>query len=189
MLENVIKKLFPIRDEKNRPCTFPNFGSQVFGDDEEGRALWQDGKGFYADRSADSEKLGGADASEYAKKTDISDVSNESGMISDAWQAGKYYPAQYYCIHENTLYKCKANHTSGSTFDAMYWEATNVSSEIVFVNQRVDVSNDAIATKKDIWGYLGQNNIAFEIDGNYLYVQVFNNGVGSLFNVEMNKIV
>ena len=33
MLENVIKKLFPIRDEKGRPCTFPTFASQVFFDD------------------------------------------------------------------------------------------------------------------------------------------------------------
>lgn len=33
MLENVIKKLFPIRDENNRPCTFPTFASQVFFDD------------------------------------------------------------------------------------------------------------------------------------------------------------
>lgn len=34
MLENVIKKLFPIRDENNQPCTFPTFASQVF--DENG---------------------------------------------------------------------------------------------------------------------------------------------------------
>ena len=33
MLGNVIKKLFPIRDEKGRPCTFPTFASQVFFDD------------------------------------------------------------------------------------------------------------------------------------------------------------
>lgn len=33
MLENVIKKLFPIRDENNQPCTFPTFASQVFFDD------------------------------------------------------------------------------------------------------------------------------------------------------------
>lgn len=33
MLENVIKKLFPIRDEEDRPCTFPTFASQVFFDD------------------------------------------------------------------------------------------------------------------------------------------------------------
>ena len=33
MLENVIKKLFPIRDENNRPCTFPTFADQVFMDD------------------------------------------------------------------------------------------------------------------------------------------------------------
>lgn len=33
MIENVIKKLFPIRDEKGQPCTFPTFASQVFFDD------------------------------------------------------------------------------------------------------------------------------------------------------------
>ena len=33
MLQDVVKKLFPIRDENNQPCTFPTFASQVFMDD------------------------------------------------------------------------------------------------------------------------------------------------------------
>lgn len=69
----VTKKRYPILDENNQPSTFPNFGSQVFGDDDEGRALWQNGKGFYADLSKNSENcynLGNAPANEYQKKKD-----------------------------------------------------------------------------------------------------------------------
>ena len=33
MAIEVIKKLFPIRDENNRPSTYPTFASQVFMDD------------------------------------------------------------------------------------------------------------------------------------------------------------
>lgn len=64
----VIKKKYPILDENGQPSTFPNFGSQVFGDDDNARPLWQDGSGFHADNS---DKLGGIVASSYALKTDI----------------------------------------------------------------------------------------------------------------------
>lgn len=49
MIENVIKKLFPIRDEKGQPCTFPTFASQVFFDD--GSVL--EGKEFGSSGSID----------------------------------------------------------------------------------------------------------------------------------------
>ena len=84
MLENVIKKLFPIRDENNQPCTFPTFGSQVFGEDGDNRALWQAGKGFYADRSADSEKLGGKAPEYYASAETVNQISASSFIHADS---------------------------------------------------------------------------------------------------------
>lgn len=90
MLENVIKKLFPIRDEKGRPCTFPTFGSQVFGEDGDNRALWQAGKGFYADRTADAEKLGGKAPGFYTPYTNLADNSDFEHWVAQAGIGGKH---------------------------------------------------------------------------------------------------
>lgn len=62
MAIEVIKKRYPILDGNKQSCTFPTFASQVFGDGGDNRALWQDGRGFYAD---DSAKLGGRAPSYY----------------------------------------------------------------------------------------------------------------------------
>ena len=73
---SVIRKKYPIVDENGQSCTFPTFAGQVFGDGENPRALWQPGRGFYAD---DSQKLGGADADAYALKTDAAPDSEKLG--------------------------------------------------------------------------------------------------------------
>lgn len=121
MLENVIKKLFPIRDEKGQPCTFPTFGSQVFGEDGDNRALWQAGKGFYADHAKDTERLDGKDSVYFYKKfsnprnlldnSDFRNPVNQRGQTSyttngytiDRWQiynGGLYIGNGYIAVKE-----------------------------------------------------------------------------------------
>lgn len=87
MFENVIKKLFPIRDENNRPCTFPTFASQVFGEDGDKRALWQADKGFYAD---DSKELGGKAPGFYTPYTNLADNSDFEHWVAQAGIGGKH---------------------------------------------------------------------------------------------------
>lgn len=118
MFENVIKKLFPIRDEKGRPCTFPTFGSQVFGEDEEKRALWQAGKGFYADHAKDTERLDGKDSVYFHKKFsnphNLLDNSWFGGMIVDGMKQDMVAQAGFNAYHGSVLYladrwKCYAD--------------------------------------------------------------------------------
>lgn len=67
------RKQYPIVDENGQSCTFPTFASQVFGDGENPRALWQPGRGFYAD---DSQKLGGKAAEYYLQPRNLLDNSD-----------------------------------------------------------------------------------------------------------------
>ena len=108
MLENVIKKLFPIRDEKGRPCTFPTFASQVFGDGGEKRALWQEGKGFCADNAANAENAAVADEARNAEK--LGGKNAEEYLLSDD-------ALKMELLWENVVFSSFAEQTIGLTLD------------------------------------------------------------------------
>ena len=75
---DVLKKKYPILDENNQPSAYPTFGSQVFGDDEKHRALWQNGVGFYAD---DTDRFAGKEQSYYTNPVNLLVNSNFSNPV------------------------------------------------------------------------------------------------------------
>lgn len=77
--------------------------------------------------AADSDKLGGKASSYYASE---SVVAAHEASIGDAWTSGKTYTIGTYCIHENRLYKCKTEHTSGSSFTSSYWDSISITSDL-----------------------------------------------------------
>ena len=113
MLENVIKKLFPIRDEKGRPCTFPTFGSQVFSDGD-GRALYQADKGIYADHAKNAETLDGKDSVYFHKKfshprnlldnSDFRNPVNQRGQTTYSLGSERYTLDRWFALGNTNVY-------------------------------------------------------------------------------------
>ena len=64
--------------------------------------------------------------------------------LADAWTNGKTYAVGDYCISGNQLYKCKTAHTSGSTFNQTYWEATSITYEL---SKRLNSNKISFVTK------------------------------------------
>ena len=58
------------------------------------------------------------------------EVSQLKDDIGDAWASSRTYVVGDYCISGNQLYKCKTDHTAGSSFNADYWDAVSLSGEI-----------------------------------------------------------
>lgn len=130
--------------------------------------------------------------------TKINQLKND---IGDAWVSGKTYAVGDYCISGNQLYKCKTAHTSGSAFDAAYWDKANVSSEISSVKNAIE-SNYPIGPgleiaagntneKKSIIFNLRDNvtnSLAFIVAPEFIAcVYIHNNGTFRYYSVE-NKV-
>ena len=67
----------------------------------------------------------------------------EQNMISDAWSSLKSYAAGDYSIDNNTLYKCKVQHSNQRPPNTTYWEVVNLSDEIknAYIPKGITVTN------------------------------------------------
>ena len=104
--------------------------------------------------------------------------------IGDAWSSGKTYAVGDYCISGNRLYKCKTAHTAGSAFDADYWDAVSVASQISENNVSIERISDRIT---DIYSYAINSGTSKSIrislakgTTNIFYFGAFNKTIGIL---------
>ena len=111
-------------------------------------------------------------------------VSQLKDDIGDAWSSGKTYAVGDYCISGNRLYKCKTAHTAGSAFDADYWDAVSVASQISENNVSIERISDRIT---DIYSYAINSGTSKSIrislakgTTNIFYFGAFNKTIGIL---------
>ena len=66
-----------------------------------------------------------------------------SVYISDSWNASKNYITGDYAIHENNLWKCKANNSNTVPTEGTYWARVLVTDEIETLNENLTRKVDA----------------------------------------------
>ena len=140
--------------------------------------IWDATAGKYVDSGVSAKGVKGDPGTiENVTITSINGLTEELDAlkenIGDEWTAGKTYAVGDYCISGNRLYKCKTAHTAGSTFDAAYWQATNVSKELTPIYSRVLVgttdSDGDLMTSFSIsdWMVVGAHCLRGYGDGTY----------------------
>lgn len=131
------------------------------------------------EQAADSAKLGGVAADQYALKTDVPENTGgaSEGLISDEYSANKTYNSGDYCIFDNSLYKCKEDNVMGiEPTNATYWASVSVMEEMTLNNDKIAACNisvnnqstsdvkvallDAITAIKNL------KNVSFPLTGN-----------------------
>lgn len=78
-----------------------------------------------------SPAVGGTGSTQYWEKiTAVGELSGVRDMISDKYSSTKTYAVGDYCIYNNTLWKCKVQHSGQTPVEGTYWTATNVAEEL-----------------------------------------------------------
>lgn len=60
-----------------------------------------------------------------------------NNIVADAYDATATYAVGDYCIYNNVLYKCNTAIEIGETFDAIKWDATELTTDIKWLNNMV----------------------------------------------------
>ena len=74
--------------------------------------------------------------------------------ISDIWNASNTYLVGKYCIYNNSLWKCKVQHTNQTPTEGTYWTKVSVANEISSVNSNLESVNSSLSdvnTKLSKW--------------------------------------
>lgn len=64
--------------------------------------------------------------------------------ISDMWDASITYLVGKYCIYNNSLWKCKVQHTNQVPVEGNYWTKVSVANEISSVNSNLESVNSSL---------------------------------------------
>lgn len=101
-------------------------------------------------------------------KTNMNEVQEN---ISDIWNASNTYLVGKYCIYNNSLWKCKVQHTNQVPTEGTYWTKVSVANEISSVNSNLESVNSSLSNKQDKLGLSGllykKVTNAGLINGNY----------------------
>lgn len=65
--------------------------------------------------------------------------------ISDIWNASNTYLVGKYCIYNNSLWKCKVQHTNQTPTEGTYWTKVSVANEISSVNSNLESVNSSLS--------------------------------------------
>lgn len=76
-------------------------------------------------------------------KTKMNEVQEN---ISDVWNASNTYLVGKYCIYNNSLWKCKVQHTNQIPTEGTYWTKVSVANEISSVNSNLESVNSSLST-------------------------------------------
>lgn len=98
--------------------------------------------------------------------------------ISDMWDASITYLVGKYCIYNNSLWKCKVQHTNQVPVEGNYWTKVSVANEISSVNSNLESVNSSLSS-----GVIDTSNIVDLYNSTYI-----NNGWVSFTAPKNGKI-
>ena len=75
-------------------------------------------------------------------------------IVSDAWNASTTYAVGQYCIYDNSLWKCKVQHTNQTPTEGTYWTNVTVAEEIASVNSSLSTLTWTTASSGLKWAKL-----------------------------------
>ena len=74
--------------------------------------------------------------------------------ISDIWNASNTYLVGKYCIYNNSLWKCKVQHTNQTPTEGTYWTKVSVANEISSVNSNLESVNSSLSSLITFQNYI-----------------------------------